>query len=336
MFRIQNNVPEVYPDKSRDFQMFCRLFDTAFSSVKQSIDTMENITDTKSCDAVLLPLLKDKLGFFSSFEFSDIELRYILQAFPAIIRYKGSQQAITYIANLYSRLISSISSAAQVQLRVNNGSYILEVSSEKAIVKTQLLFELLKYVLPTGYVIDYFVTEYQNSDSQFYTVNNLVYSDGLFLQLVDTGLKDCSYLTGDRNNLYCVVDEEKQLPLPKEILGTIETQKQGSVTTTFSLRYTSDRRLAFYKDNELTHYIVVDESGDYPELKLFAVEDITDTAMLTMFQFEKNQYVVKLSSGTFALGMKLKSSKIVISKDVTTESAEISNIVGITTVTRGG
>lgn len=333
MFRVQNNVPEVYPDKSRDFQMFCRLFDVAFSSVKQSIDTMENITDTMSCDAVLLPLLKDKLGFFSAFELSDTELRYVLQAFPAIIRYKGSQQAITYITNLYSRLVSAISSAAEVQLRVDNGNYVLEVSSEKAIVKTQLLFELLKYVLPTGYIIDYFVTEYQNSESQFYTHNKLVYSDGLFLQLVDPELTSCSYLTTSDNKLCCIIDGKKHFPLIREIDGTIETQLQDRDNPPCVLKYTSDRRLAFYQGGELTHYIIVDTSGSFPTLKLVAISDVEDTSVLTMFQFKNNQYIVQTEKGTFSLGMKLRASKIVIRKDVSTESAELSNIVGTTTIT---
>lgn len=176
MFRVQNNVPEVYPDKSRDFQMFCRLFDVSFNSVKQSIDSIQYVTDTQSCDASLLQLLKDKLGFFSSLDLSDTELRYVLQAFPTIMRYKGSNQAIIYVTNLYSRLISSVSTSAEVRILVNNDQYQIEVSSEKAVAKSGLLLELLKYVVPTGYVIDYFVTEYHDSATQLFTTNSLLYN----------------------------------------------------------------------------------------------------------------------------------------------------------------
>lgn len=176
MFRLQNNVPEVFPDKSRDFQMFCRLYDVAFNSVKQSIDSLQNATSTSLCDASLLRLLKDKLGFFTSVETDDTELRYILQAFPTIMRYKGSQKAIDYITNLYSRLISSISTASDVTVTTVNSTYTIEVSSEKPVVKSDLLFELLKYVLPTGYIVDYYVTEVENSASQFNICNELFYN----------------------------------------------------------------------------------------------------------------------------------------------------------------
>lgn len=176
MFRLQNNVPEVYPDKSRDFQLFCRLYDVAFNSVKQSIDSLQNVTNTGLCDSSLLELLKDKLGFYTSVDASEEELRYILQAFPTIMRYKGSKKAIDYITNLYSRLISSISTAKHVDISIVGSSYMIEVSSEAPVVKTDLLFELLKYVLPTGYIIDYFVTHVEESTSTFGLNGELYYN----------------------------------------------------------------------------------------------------------------------------------------------------------------
>ena len=30
MFRVENNVPDVYVQESRDFQLFCKLYDLAF------------------------------------------------------------------------------------------------------------------------------------------------------------------------------------------------------------------------------------------------------------------------------------------------------------------
>ena len=173
MFRLQNNVPEVYPDKSRDFQMFCRLFDVSFNSVKQSIDSLQYATDTLLCDSSILPLLKTKLGFFSDIELSDKELRYILQAFPTLIRYKGSYQALVYVSNLYSRLIGH---ADSIRVIHNRDDFKIEVSSEEGISRSQVLFELLKYVLPTGYVIDYFITKYHDSGTQLVTTNSLVYN----------------------------------------------------------------------------------------------------------------------------------------------------------------
>lgn len=324
MFRIQNNVPEVYPDKSRDFQMFCRLFDVAFNSVKQSIDTMENITDTMSCDAVLLPLLKDKLGFFSSFELSDTELRYVLQAFPTIIRYKGSQQAITYITNLYSRLVSPISSAAEVELRVDNGNYTLEVSSEKAVAKTQLLFELLKYVLPTGYTIDYFVTEYEESQALFGASSKLVYGDTPFIQLLNSASTNCSYLSLVDDMISCSVDGVTYFPRPHIVDNMLETSKSDKSSV---LRITESQQLAFYTNDEITHYLDVRGLGSDITLKVVPANSVLTPTSLAKFVYSNGRYVLR-NTPSLALGMKSGITRIVIKKDVSTESSELANIVG--------
>lgn len=94
MFRLQNHVPEVYADQSRDFQLFCRLYDACFCGVKFSIDSMARVTSTQFCDSSILELLKTKLGLFSTVTVDTNELRYLLQAFPTIIRYKGSKQSV--------------------------------------------------------------------------------------------------------------------------------------------------------------------------------------------------------------------------------------------------
>ena len=54
-----------------------------------------------------MQLLKTKLGLFTHKESSDDELRQVLQAFPTIIRYKGSERAINLIIALYSRITNT-------------------------------------------------------------------------------------------------------------------------------------------------------------------------------------------------------------------------------------
>lgn len=327
MFRIQNNVPEVYPDKSRDFQMFCRLFDVAFNSVKQSIDTMQNITDTKTCDSALLPLLKDKLGFFSDDELSDVELRYILQAFPAIMRYKGSQQALTYITNLYSRLVSSISDSAPVQLQNDSSTYSITVSSEKAVVKTQLLFELLRYVVPAGYTVDYYVTEYHESVSQFYVDNELVYGEGLCLQLVQLTDTSCSFLTNVEDKLCCVIGGTKyHYPEPDLLQGAVKTKVYDAKDPVYTLQLTGDNYLAFLHEGKITHYLTVDSSTTERRLNVVTFED-ADKNTLTTFSFDGNKYITRVDEDYFTLGMKILTTKIVIRKDVDSEAGELTNIL---------
>lgn len=172
MFRLQNHVPEVYVDKSRDFQLFCRLYDSCFSGVKFSIDSMARVTDTKHCDSSVLELLKTKLGLFSTIEVDASELRYLLQAFPTIMRYKGSKRSVEYIKVLYTKMYSNVS-VPEVEYGADCTLRFIFSEPPK---NDKLLLELLKYVLPTGYIISYDVAESKEYRTYLNTKDRLVYS----------------------------------------------------------------------------------------------------------------------------------------------------------------
>ena len=172
MFRLQNHVPEVYVDKSRDFQLFCRLYDSCFSGVKFSIDSMSRVTDTKRCDSSVLELLKTKLGLFSTIDVDAAELRYLLQAFPTIMRYKGSKRSVEYIKVLYTKMYSNVSVP---EVEFGNDCTLRFIFSEPP-KNDKLLLELLKYVLPTGYIISYDVAESKEYRTYLNTQDRLVYS----------------------------------------------------------------------------------------------------------------------------------------------------------------
>jgi len=175
LFRLQNNVPEVYVNESRDFQLFCRLYDSAFNSTKYSIDSLQRATSTKECDATLLDLLKTKLGLFSTVEVPDDSLRYILTAFPVIMRYKGSKIAIDYILTLYSRLSHSENAFATYdEAELINSRLILTFAS--AFKVDELLFELLQYVLPTGFLIEYKIVSVDSYNSYIRFCDKLTYN----------------------------------------------------------------------------------------------------------------------------------------------------------------
>lgn len=163
MFRTQNLVPEVYPNQSRDFQMFCRLYDLVFNSTKQSIDSMRYTTSSLNCNSKVLPLLKTKVGLFTDVEIAHEDLRIILSAFPYIVKYKGSMKSLEYVVNLYARLTSSAGS--YIKIRPVNTDYVISIISSSPIQKTELLFDMLKYIIPSGYVLDYYVASIVNIEN---------------------------------------------------------------------------------------------------------------------------------------------------------------------------
>ena len=89
MFRTAENVPEIYVNESRDFQVFARVKDASFNAVKYAIDSIRHTSNTLEMNSSLLPLLKSKVGFFESDQLTEDQLRYLLAGFPALLRNKG-------------------------------------------------------------------------------------------------------------------------------------------------------------------------------------------------------------------------------------------------------
>lgn len=173
MFRLQNHVPEVYVDKSRDFQLLCRLYDACFSGVKFSTDSIVRSTSTNYCDSSLLELLKTKLGLFSSVELDSTELRYVLQAFPTIMRYKGSLRSIKYITILYTKMYPSVSIP---EITFGN-DFTITLNFTDLPRNYKLLNELISYVLPAGYNVEYVVGERKEYRTYMHTQDTLILSE---------------------------------------------------------------------------------------------------------------------------------------------------------------
>lgn len=159
MFRLQNNVPEVYVQESRDFQLFCRLYDAIQAGVKFSTDSLAYASSTKNCNSRLLDLLKTKVGLFSDINISDDNLRLVIDAFPHIMKNKGSVKGIKYIINLFSRLTNEVDAIGSIDESALSTEHVLRLTFENDLENDQLLIELLKYVIPTGYFIEYEVAK---------------------------------------------------------------------------------------------------------------------------------------------------------------------------------
>lgn len=167
IFRLQENVPDVYPRKSRDFQLLCNAFDAMFNAIKYDIDSITRTADTRLCSDKLLPLLQTKLGFFSNKHFTTQELRTVLQAFKYVVKDKGSRVGILAAIHVFLK-VANASNRSKIIVMDNyvgddgyttdsivGNTYIIQVAIEGKQVDTTLLTELLRYVLPAGYKLEY-------------------------------------------------------------------------------------------------------------------------------------------------------------------------------------
>ena len=166
MLKIKNNVPDVYVRKSRDFQLLCNTFDCMNMAVKFDIDSIDNLTNTAQCNENTLPLLQNKLGFFSNLNLTGKDLRTILKSFPYLIRNKGTMIGIKQAIQLFLKVIDT-DRATNIEIVNNNTSrtalnynitdvlYVVHINIKDNIVDTSILSELLKYIIPAGYAIQY-------------------------------------------------------------------------------------------------------------------------------------------------------------------------------------
>lgn len=165
MFRVENNVPDVYVNESRDFQLFSRLYDLVFQASRFSIDSIENVSDTMRCNDILLPLIATKVGFFTNLNLTSNADRKILSAFPYIIRYKGSLEGIQLVANLFQRIVNT---SVSLYLDESDKDHITIVF-ENYTSDISLLNSLLEYIRPTGLLIDYAIRSNIELDLDYVT-----------------------------------------------------------------------------------------------------------------------------------------------------------------------
>ena len=240
IFRLQENVPDVYARKSRDFQLLCNVFDILQGGIKYDIDTITSVVDTRYCSERLLPLLQSKLGFFTEKHLNASELRAVLTSFYQLCRDKGSLKGIREAIELYLKVIGAsrksrinVTNAVrepQSNRILHNSSYIVEVLIEGQITDVTLLTELLRYVLPAGYILSY--SFYQSLDAVEYiiergTINVVIVSSAVNNRVVgydsnniNEKLMKYIFATGDVNkdeNYYVLENAEYVLKSYDEI-----------------------------------------------------------------------------------------------------------------------
>lgn len=258
-FRISENVPDVYPRKSRDFQLFCAIFDCLFGELKYNIDSIIDITNTSQCNERLLPLLQTKLGFFTKEKISGEDLRLILRAFPTIVRNKGSKTGIIQAVQVYLKLFGlDVDSEVTITNKVftegkydDEKSYIVDIAVSDKLTDTSILTEILKYVIPAGYKLRYSYKSKGKRETIITATDRIeiVYGDSPVIDPITKGIDKgtqsiTSGLRPDNNsdNEYSdmlgrvdtsfVVNEKQDIVELNEISSTSTSDKDKVVTVT--------------------------------------------------------------------------------------------------------
>ena len=165
VFRIQDHSPDVYPRKSRDYQLFSVIFDCLNGGIKNDINSIRDILDTNQINESLIPYLQTKLGFFTRLRIPTEKLRTILKVFPTIVKNKGSKKGIEQAVEVFLK-VENIS--AEISVNIINKSidengnkideYTVVIGTSEKIENYDILKEILRYVLPAGYILKFVYT----------------------------------------------------------------------------------------------------------------------------------------------------------------------------------
>lgn len=158
---LNNNVPDIYPNESRDFQLYLRLLNVIIGGTKFDIDHIVDIFDPKICNNRVLDLLCTTFNFNPKIKFTDQDLRLILSGFGGLIRNKGTRKGIEQAISLVMKT-QNITTPYYIDIinkdpeRANSSiNYYIELQIDQVVNRSYLL-ELLEYVKPVGYTVDIF------------------------------------------------------------------------------------------------------------------------------------------------------------------------------------
>lgn len=167
MIRFQESVPDYYIEESRDFQVLCRLYDFTYNALKYNIDSISNLTNTRFAKDTILPLIGDKFGIYDKDSYSN---RFLLEALPIALKYKGSLKAVNilinafldseeifdYVTAFYSKdEESALEISELLNMDIKPYSIVILLSDYPNMVNLRVLNEYLNMVIPSGVIVDY-------------------------------------------------------------------------------------------------------------------------------------------------------------------------------------
>lgn len=188
MIRTQEMVPDYYVEKSRDFQVLCRLYDYTLNSLKYNVDSMLSLTDTRAVKDTILPLMGDKFGIYDSEAYTN---RQLLEALPIAVKHKGSLKGVKILLNAFLDSMevfdyavayhskdkqSAEEISALLNRKVDIYTVVIILSTVPSLTNLHILNEYMQMVIPTGMKIEYsFGIIKKHLDKFKYSENTFLY-----------------------------------------------------------------------------------------------------------------------------------------------------------------
>ncbi len=145
MINIKNQVPSIYYDASRDFQLLGHLYELVLNYVKTNADMLYLLPNDIEADTRTTELLATTLGFKLRRNYDKAQLAALVSIFPQLLKIKGTKKAIDIAGNA---LVKASGVPGAFTSEIENHTLTIKIPIELSDIT--LFIDLLPYILPFG------------------------------------------------------------------------------------------------------------------------------------------------------------------------------------------
>lgn len=148
MISIKNQVPSIYYDASRDFQILGHLYEVVLNYVKTNADMLYQLPNGIETDTRATELLAMTLGFKLKRNYDKAQLAALVSIFPQLLKVKGTVKAIELAGNALVKAsgVPGVFAVDTTELK----NHVLTIKIPIELSDITLFIDLLPYILPFG------------------------------------------------------------------------------------------------------------------------------------------------------------------------------------------
>jgi hypothetical protein len=145
MISIKNQIPGIYYEASRDFQVLGHLYEATLNYSKTNADILYLLPTGTDVDTRTTELLAMTLGFKLKRNYDKAQLAALVSIFPRLLKIKGTLGAITLAGNA---LVKAAGIPGEFSSKLEK--HVLTITIPIELSDITLFMDLLPYILPFG------------------------------------------------------------------------------------------------------------------------------------------------------------------------------------------
>lgn len=145
MISIKNQVPSIYYDASRDFQVLGHLYEVVLNYVKTNADMLYLLPSGITEDTRVIELLATTLGFKLRRNYDKAQLAALVSIFPQLLKIKGTLRAVNLAGDALVKA-SGVPGMFASEIK----DHVLTIRIPIELSDITLFLDLLPYILPFG------------------------------------------------------------------------------------------------------------------------------------------------------------------------------------------